>query len=66
MLINIPAITCTNKKKTMEIPIPRWMVRTFTEFILLSLSEMDFDPSLPGFARTGDPGIETSSLLEPS
>jgi len=37
ILISIPANACTNRKKAMEIPKRRWMVRTLTEFILLSL-----------------------------
>ena len=43
-LINNPAIACTNRKKAIEIPKRRWMVRTFTEFILFSLATQSLDP----------------------
>lgn len=44
ILISIPTRACTNKKMTIEIPKRRWIVRTFSEFILLSLVTKGPDP----------------------
>jgi hypothetical protein len=42
--MNIPMSAWTNKKKAIEIPRRRWMVRTFIKFIPFSFPTQRLDP----------------------